>query len=362
MKTYKLCCYLLNTVLISVAVLHAETARKMVTRGNQAYNERRFDEAMSAYESAEKQYPDSEHILFNKGVVYYQQGDYTNAISLFERVALMSDDATLAAKSIYNKGNSYFRQAEELKSIDPKASLEKCESSIRSYQEALQLDTEMKDAAENLEIARLFKKTVLEEMLHRQMQHPQHHAPTNFNEQLQNIAQKQQQLLNKTMQAANSSGIEKQSEQGTQLSNEQKQLREQLEKLMQEKPEQISNEQLQRAVEHQKQAEKQLENEDWQNAVVNEQKALDEIKNMQDKVSDQLASFEEQMQEQGGKENKEFMNQPQKQQSQENAFPENSQTISPELSELRNILEEERQYRKIQEKFSAGYKTVDKDW
>lgn len=361
MKTYRLCCYLLNAVLISVTVLHAGSARKMVARGNQAYNEKRFDEAMSAYESAEKQCPDSEHILFNKGVVYYQQGDYTNAISLFERAALMSDDTTLTAKSIYNKGNSYFRQAEELKSLDPKASLEKCESSIRSYQEALELDPEMKDTAKNLEIARLLKKTISEEMLHRQMQNPQHHASTNFNEQLQNTAQKQQQLLNKTIQEANSSETEKQAEQGAQLSSEQKQLREELEKLMQENPEQVDNEQLQRAVEHQKEAEKQLENQDWKSAIANEQKALDEIKNIQDKLSNQLAS-KEQKQEQGEKKANEFMNQSQKQQLQKDTTSENNQAISPELSELRNILEEERQYRKIQEKISAGYKPVDKDW
>ena len=349
--------------LIFSFTLYAESARKLVARGNQAYSQGHFDEAMSAYNAAEKKCPDSEYILFNKGTVYYQQGNYTNAISLFERVSAMTDNPQLRAKSIYNKGNSYFREAEELKSVDPEASLERCENSIRSYQEALQINPSMKESAENLEIARIFKKAILEELRRQQLQYPQSHTGTNLTQQLQNITQKQQQILNQTLSKAESSTAQSQSEDGKELSREQKELREQLEKLIQQMKAEQDKEQLKEAVEHQKEAEKQLENKEWQNATTSEQKALEKLKEMQDKLTDNRTQYVKQNREEDKDKKKEQGNMQLPQQPpQNNISPENHQMFSQELSELRDILEDEKKYREMQKNFSAKYKPVDKDW
>ncbi len=52
----------------------AASARALVSKGNQAYAQHRYQEALSSYEAAAKVKPDSPQIWFNKGDALYQIG------------------------------------------------------------------------------------------------------------------------------------------------------------------------------------------------------------------------------------------------------------------------------------------------
>ena len=103
--------------LTSTAV-HAESAADLVSRGNESYLKGKYDDAISAYEEASVDAPESPYIYFNRGTALYKKGDYSGASEAFEKAALKSKDPGLEAKSKFNLGNCAYREAERQKDSD----------------------------------------------------------------------------------------------------------------------------------------------------------------------------------------------------------------------------------------------------
>ncbi|RJP76867.1 MAG: tetratricopeptide repeat protein [Desulfobacteraceae bacterium] len=142
-----------------------ESARDMVLRGNAAYDAGKYDEALSAYEEAAGKAPDSSRIIFNKGTAHYRKGEYQKAIEAFQEAGQKEiTDSLFGAYTKFNLGNSYFQEAEQKKQTDQNSALALYGKSIRNFQEALELSPDLKESAENIEIARLAMKSLLEQM------------------------------------------------------------------------------------------------------------------------------------------------------------------------------------------------------
>jgi Ca-activated chloride channel family protein len=143
---------------------YAASPRSLVSKGNSVYLAGKYDEALSAYNEASVQMPESPRIYFNKGAALYRKGDYNKATEMFEKAALKARDIRLETRAKFNLGNCSFREAERQRDSDINKALEACEKSILFYQEALELDRGFKRAAENIEIVRLTMKTILDEI------------------------------------------------------------------------------------------------------------------------------------------------------------------------------------------------------
>lgn len=156
-------------MILAAGMLAAATARgagprRLVERGNAAFAADAYEEALRAYEEAAAALPEAAEMDFNRGTVHYRQADFAAARRDFLSAALKSRTPALDARARYNLGNAVFREAQDLQNIDAQRSVEFYEQSIRHYREALELDPEMRAAAENIEVARLTIRRVLDEL------------------------------------------------------------------------------------------------------------------------------------------------------------------------------------------------------
>lgn len=152
----------LLTLILTSTVAWGESARELISLGNEAFKKDNFEEALTHYEEASVELPDSAQISFNRGTVYYKQEDYKKAIENFKKASLRSKEPTLASQAKFNLGNCAFRQAQRQRDSDLKKAIEHCRESISYYQEARDLDPNYQKAAENIEIVRLYVKVLLD--------------------------------------------------------------------------------------------------------------------------------------------------------------------------------------------------------
>jgi tetratricopeptide (TPR) repeat protein len=134
---------------------HAESAKTLVTLGNELYAAGEYEKALEAYEKAKAEQPDSGEILFNEGNVYFRKGEFEKARESYQSAALKTKDLSLEAYAHYNQGNAIFAEGQKQLEVDPRKALLQWEQSIRRYQEAIRVDPHFTEAAQNIEVVRI---------------------------------------------------------------------------------------------------------------------------------------------------------------------------------------------------------------
>ena len=177
--------------LLAVTDSKAESAAALIDAGNRAFQSGTYNDALSKYEKASVQAPESPVVFFNKGDALFRKGDYAGASDMFEKAAVRSKDLKLEAMARFNLGNCSFREAERQKDSDLKKALSACQTSIQCYQEALKLNPNYKPAAENIEVVRLTMKTILDEIKKQEEQAAKQQA------QQKDAAERMKQLIDK---------------------------------------------------------------------------------------------------------------------------------------------------------------------
>ena len=152
----------------------ASGTEENVREGNRLFHQEKYEDALSLYETASVANPESSEIYFNKGTVFYRQGDFRQAIEAFDNAALKTTDLLLEAKAAFNKGNCLFREGERQQDSDMQKALENYGMSIVSFQRALELDPSASDAAHNIEVVRVLIKTLLDEIKKQQEEAQKH--------------------------------------------------------------------------------------------------------------------------------------------------------------------------------------------
>ena len=160
-------------LLVPPASARAAGARELVAQGNAAYQQGQYDKALDRYEEATVELPESPRLYFNRGAALYRQDDYPAAREAFREAALRARDPELTARAKYNLGNCAFREAQRQRDSDLAKAIEYSRESISHYQEARDLAPGFKEAAENIEIVRLYVKNLLDEQKKQQEQQQQ---------------------------------------------------------------------------------------------------------------------------------------------------------------------------------------------
>jgi Ca-activated chloride channel family protein len=192
----------------------AASPRSLVRQGNAEYARGNFDEALSKYEQATVELPESPHVAFNQAAAYYSRGQYDRARQAYEKAALKARDTGLESRSQFNMGNVAFRESERHRDSDLQKSLQLCEQSIRHYRQALDLDPGFSEAAENIEVARLVIKTILDEIKKQQdQQEDQQQGQQQQDQQQQQEQQPQGQQEQQQEQDQQQQGDEQQDQQ-----------------------------------------------------------------------------------------------------------------------------------------------------
>ncbi|MGH9867759.1 MAG: tetratricopeptide repeat protein, partial [Candidatus Polarisedimenticolia bacterium] len=114
-------------------------ASSLVAEGNRLYREGKLQEALEAYQQAEKLDPSLPAIQYNIGNILYRMQQYDQAYDRY-RKAFSAEQGPLAEGARYNAGNTHFARKNW-----PEA--------IRHYKDALKLDPTDVEAKKNLELA-----------------------------------------------------------------------------------------------------------------------------------------------------------------------------------------------------------------
>jgi len=162
--TGKIIAALLILSLMLAAPASAKSASDWVAEGNQAFDVQEFDAAISAYDKALSENPGDARILYNKACALYMNKDYAGARDLFEKSALKANDAVFEAKTHFNMGNAKLKNSTNSRDADLKNTMEGVERSIAHYEKALALNPEMRNAAHNLEMARMTLQKIQEQL------------------------------------------------------------------------------------------------------------------------------------------------------------------------------------------------------
>lgn len=129
----------LLTAVDAVPKTVGDAAATKGAEGARYYEEGRYLPALNAYRDAQLEDPESPLLQFNIGDALYKTGDLDGALSQFQEVSAKGSDA-LKAGSLYNMGNVYFQQGQY-----PQA--------VWAFRQALEYDWEDDGARANLELA-----------------------------------------------------------------------------------------------------------------------------------------------------------------------------------------------------------------
>jgi Ca-activated chloride channel family protein len=375
--------FYLVSLLIALSALYmtgpalAASSGDLVAEGNRAYQSGKYDEALAAYEEASVNAPESPQVYFNQGAVYYMKGDYLKARDMFEQAALKSKDLSLEARSQYNLGNCSFRESERQRDSDLQKSLNALEQSIGHYQKALELDPALKDAAHNIEVARLTMKQIMDEIKKQQEQaKEQEEKQKQMAETLKELIQRQEELEKDTKTLEDEKKQEGDSpdrhKRSRKLARSQGELKTDTEKLNEEfksPPDQPNpavaqvKEHLQNSTAAQEKAERDLKEEKLSPAQTAQKESAEEMKKALKAMS--CGCGQQPQNKDQGKEEEKGKGQPQAggEPRPEERKPEPQQPAVARDEKAHDILDKERENREQRQlSIPGGYRPVDKDW
>lgn len=131
---------LVAVLCIAGALPAAAQERRLVNKGNQLYQQKKFNEAAKTYEQALRKDPGYTPGMFNLGDALMQQKKYDAARQVLDKAAQSSKTPDMKAGARYNIGNSYMSQ-------------QKWQDAVDAYKQSLRNNPNDADAKYNLSYA-----------------------------------------------------------------------------------------------------------------------------------------------------------------------------------------------------------------
>ena len=213
-------CLVLATLCLVVATsgpAFADSPGRLVSKGNRQYQKKDYAKALDLYDKASVKAPESAIIAFNRGDAFYKKEDYEKAREQFQQAVSKTKSLPFEAKAWYNLGNVAFKEGGRQEDSDLQKALESYQESVKFYGTALEKDPKLREAAENMEIARLKIKDLLDKIKNQQQNQQ---GQQNQNQQQQQ--QDQQQGQNQEQQQQDQNQQQEQQQQAGQENQDQK--------------------------------------------------------------------------------------------------------------------------------------------
>ena len=357
----------------------ASTSR-LVDEGNAALAEGNYRQAITKYDEATVNLPESPHILFNKGTALYHLKEYAEAKKTFQDAAVKTRNVSLEARCEFNLGNIAFRNAERQRDNNQEASLSACQESIRHYQASLKLDPKNQQAAENIEVVRLTVKAILDEI---QKQKEEQEQQQKLQEKLSELIKRQEKITDETVglnqeteqepaSSKNRSNLKALQDEQEEIYEQTRELHEQLKQHPpssgQPTPSASALPHIEDATQHQQAALNELRDSRLEDAIPHEQKALESLQAALDSLGgnqDQTGPKDTSQENNSAGTQHQPADQPREspdEQSQQQ--PQNPQPQTEPLDERAEaILDEERENQARRQQLQPrSARPVDKDW
>lgn len=156
-----------------------ETTSGLNQKGNKAFDGKRYNSALEAYQKAQIRKPDDPTIRYNLGTTFYQLDQFKEAEAQLEQTLTNVKSKELKGTALYNYGNTQYR-------------LGQFDRATEAYRKALDLNPNDKDAKYNLELLQK-KKSIFEIQQKKRDQERKENPPPSKQEQQQAGKGKQQE-------------------------------------------------------------------------------------------------------------------------------------------------------------------------
>jgi tetratricopeptide (TPR) repeat protein len=204
---------------VTAGAAFAQSPGRLVSKGNKQYDKKDFAKALELYDRASVKAPENAIVAFNKGDAFFKKGDLEKAREQFQLAASKTKSLPFESKAWYNLGNCAFEEGKRQEDSDLQKALESLQQSVKHYGTALEKDPGNKLAAENLEIARLKIKDLLDKQ---QKQQQQGGRQGQQNQQQQQQDKKDQQQQQGQEQQQDQQNKDQQQQQGAEENKDQK--------------------------------------------------------------------------------------------------------------------------------------------
>jgi Ca-activated chloride channel family protein len=207
----------------------SQSPEKLNNKGNEAFAEQDYEDALLAYSGAQENAPEMAEPYYNAANAHYRLQDYEQAQQQIEQ-ALVGEEhlENLEQNSYYNLGNTFY-QAQQF------------EAAIEVYKEALRLNPDDLEAKQNLELAlRQLQEQEQQQQQQQQEQQEQQDNQDQQDEQQQN-EQQQNQQQNEEQQDQQDQSQEQDGQQNEQQQDPQDQNQQQDEQQSEEQQDQQQN-------------------------------------------------------------------------------------------------------------------------
>lgn len=372
-----------KTIFIAAVILTlaqtatADSVGDSVRQGNTLYENGSFNDAMKEYERAVIDQPQTPEPKFNKANCYFQLDDLARAIDTYNEVAAESKDMKLVEKARYNLGNCCFQRGTKQKDSDLQKALEDLQTSIVHWRSALEINPENEKAANNIEVARLTIKDIIDQInKQKEQQQQQAEKQKQLQEQLKELAEQQRALSEKTQQTNNDAdkgkidrqqaddSYEQQAQEQSQLEDKTQQT---LDQMQQQDPNNPLPEQMQQAgseieqaLDAQSDAEEKLKDSDGKTAKQSQDKAGEHLENALKALSQDDQQNQGQQEKQEQTQQSQDPNQSEQQQQEQQAEQKKSAASDTTAQEILDKEQKEKKQRQMLQR--DGYQKVEKDW
>jgi len=207
---------------VTAGAAFAQSPGRLVSKGNKQYDKKDFAKALELYDRASVKAPESAIVAFNRGDAFFKKGDLEKAREQFQQAASKTKSLPFESKAWYNLGNCAFEEGKRQEDSDLQKALESLQQSVKHYGTSLVKDPGNKLAAENLEIARLKIKDLLDKQQKQQQQGGQQNQQNQQNQQGQKDQQQQGQKDQEQQQGQEQQQNQDQQQQGAEENKDQK--------------------------------------------------------------------------------------------------------------------------------------------
>ena len=138
-------------VLTVLLISMAWTPTLKASEGEELFEAGNYEQAGKYYQKLLKKTPGDPILHFNLGDALYRDKKYEQAVAEFNN-GLKTEDLSLQARSYYNRGNGQYLMGAETEQTDPEHTIKLWQQALESYQAALALQHEDKEASHNREL------------------------------------------------------------------------------------------------------------------------------------------------------------------------------------------------------------------
>ena len=156
-------------ILFIITSTFADATYNKNKKANKLYEQGKYAEALSLYEEAALEDPNEKKLSMNKGSALYRLEDLSGAEESYKN-SLSIQDQKARADLLYNMGNVYHTQGDQLAPTGNPQAMEKYKAARDNYIKSLDLRPHDKDAKWNLQLTQLKIKELEKQQQQQQQQ------------------------------------------------------------------------------------------------------------------------------------------------------------------------------------------------